>query len=260
MPHVILKKVWDYCTYSKKFFLLILAMLFISSLIQNFVKLNGDDLEWMALQIVVFIVVSGYGMSITRSRINHGIRLPKIVIKDIIVLGIKSTILSSIYLYIRGIILVRTCSRLGFPAFNLEELLLHWTETITMLFNHEPINAALFVLLGAIIFYIFTFFMEISLARLADTGSMLSSVNLFSIKKSIDIVGWRNYAKDYTLIALAIVILSYLITFNIPNAFIDSIVDMILSFLVFATQYLGIGAAYCEIKDLEYNRTHQMEN
>ena len=152
------------------------------------------------------------------------------------------------------------CSRLGFPAFNLEELLLHWTETITMLFNHEPINAALFVLLGAIIFYIFTFFMEISLARLADTGSMLSSVNLFSIKKSIDIVGWRNYAKDYTLIALAIVILSYLITFNIPNAFIDSIVDMILSFLVFATQYLGIGAAYCEIKDLEYNRTHQMEN
>ena len=95
--------------------------------------------------------------------------------------------------------------------------------------------------------------MEIALAKLADTGSLRAAFNLMSIKRSIDVFGWRNYAKDCTLIILTIVILSYLISFNIPFNFIDSIIDMFLSFLIFVTQYLGIGAVYCQIKDLESN-------
>ena len=251
MPHVIIKKVWDYCSYNKSFLLFILALLFVSSLIQNYVHANGDYYDWVLLRILVFIIVSGYGMSITRSRINHGKRLPKINIKDIFSLGIKSGIITSIYLFIQGFILANVCYALGFPPFDLKELLLNWTDTIHMLFYHEPVSTVLFVFVGAIVFYMSTFFMEIALAKLADTKSIWPALNLLSIKRSIDVLGWRNYAKEYTLIVLTIVILSYLLHYDVPFTFIDSLIDMFLSFLIFVTQYLGIGAVYCKIKDLE---------
>ena len=251
MPHVILKRVWDYCTYNEYFLAFIFVLLFISSLIQNYVRANGNSTDWFLLQILVFIIVSGYGMSITKSRINHGVRLPKIVIKDIFLMGIKSSIIFCIYVFVQGLILSYVCYSLNFPVFDLEELLLHWSTTINMLYYHNPINTVLFVIWGSIIFYITSFFTEIALAILADTDSLLSALNLPSIKRSIDVVGWGNYAKEYTLIILTIVFLSYLVSLNIPFTFLDSIVDMILSFLIFATEYLGIGAVYCRIKDLE---------
>lgn len=96
-----------------------------------------------------------------------------------------------------------------------------------------------------------TFFMEIALAKLADTNSILEAFNLLSLKRSIDVIGWKTYAKDYTIIVLTIVILTELICIDIPFTFLDSIIDTILSFFVFATQYIGIGATYCHIKDLE---------
>ena len=254
MPHSIIKRVWDYCSYDKKFLLFVLVLLFISSLIQNYVQANGKETDLLLLRILIFIIISGYGMSITKSRINHGKRLPKIVIKDIVFLGIKAGITSSIYFFIQIMILTYVGYALGFLLlFNLEELLLNWSETISILLSHEPVSAILFVVAGLVLFYITTFFMEIALAKLADTGSLRAAFNLISIKRSIDVFGWRNYAKDCTLIILTIVILSYLISFNIPFNFIDSIIDMFLSFLIFVTQYLGIGAVYCQIKDLESN-------
>lgn len=251
MPHVILKRVWDYCTYNEYFFALILILLFISSLIQNYVRANGSSTDWFLLQILVFIIVSGYGMSITKSRINHGVRLPKIVIKDIFLMGIKSSIIFCIYVFVQGLILSYVCHSLNFPLFDLEEMLLHWSDTISMLFYHNPLNTVLFVVWGSIIFYVTSFFTEIALAILADTDSLLSALDLQLIKRSIDVVGWRNYAKDFTLIILSIVILSSLVSFDVPFTFVDSIIDMVLSFMIFATEFLGIGAVYCNIKDLQ---------
>ena len=251
MPHVILKRVWDYCTYNEYFFAFIFVLLFISSLIQNYVRANGSSTDWFLLRILVFIIVSGYGMSITKSRINQGVRLPKILIKDIFLMGIKSSIIFCIYVFVQGVILSCVCYSLNFPVFDLEEMLLHWSDTINMLFYHDPLNTVLFVIFGSIIFYITSFFTEIALAILADTDSLLAALDLPLIKRSIDVVGWRHYAKDFTMIILAIVILSHLVSFDIPFTFLDSIIDMILSFMIFATQYLGIGAVYCDIKDLE---------
>ena len=86
MPHVILKRVWDYCAYSKKFLAFIFLLLFISSMLQKYILTVGDVYEIYVLQVLVAISVAGYGMVITRDRINHGKRLPKIEIMDIIVL------------------------------------------------------------------------------------------------------------------------------------------------------------------------------
>ena len=251
MPHVILKRVWDYCAYSKKFLAFIFLLLFISSMLQKYILTVGDVYEIYVLQVLVAISVAGYGMVITRDRINHGKRLPKIEIKDIIVLGIKSVIVITIYLEVQGLILDFVCSPFNFPAFDLEEMLLLWPETIHMIYTHNPVNTIIFLVVGAVLFYVFSFFMEIGLAKLADTNSFLEAFNFPSIKRSIDVIGWRNYAKEYTLIILTIVLLSYLTAFQTSFTFVDSLIDMTLSFFIFATQFLGIGAVYCRIKDLE---------
>jgi len=251
MPHVVLKKVWDYCTYNKKFLAFIFLLLLISSILQNYILTVGDVYEIYALQVLVAISVAGYGMVIARDRINHGKRLPKIEIKDILVLGIKSVIVITIYLNVQGFILDFVCSPFNFPAFDLEEMLLRWPETLHTIYAHNPIHTIIFLVVGAVMFYVFTFFMEIGLAKLADTNSFWQAFNFVSIKRSIDVMGWRNYAKEYTLIVLTIVFLSYLTAFQTSFTFLDSLIGMILSFFIFATQFLGIGAVYCRIKDLE---------
>ncbi len=237
--------------HNKAFFALIVIILFISSLFQNCVAYYSSFSVWFLLQVLVFISVSGYGMLITRSRIRHGVRLPKIEIKKIIVFGIKSSIVMGIYFLFQSAILDFVSNLLDFPAFDFEDMLLELPETLNMLYAHNPVDTIIFVVVGTIIFYITTFFMEIALAKLADTKNLSSAFDLKSIKRSIDVIGWRNYAKEYTMIIFVIMALSYLISFDSAFLILDSIVGMILSFLIFVTQYLGIGAVYCKIKDLE---------
>lgn len=205
----------------------------------------------MIVQLLVAVIVSGYGMLITRSRINKDKGLPKIVIKDIISLGIKSSVVLSIYIMIQGMILTFICSLFNFPIFDLKERLLDWPYTISLLLTQDPMNSLLFIFVGGSLFYTTTFFIEIALAKLADTNSILSSFNILSITRDIAIMGWLNYAKHYTAIILAILILTCIIYINIPITFFDSIIDMILAFLIFVTEYLGIGAIYSQIKDLK---------
>ena len=82
MPLFKMKKVWDYCTYNKPFFLLILLIFCIW--IYIFESYEDLNLFWAVLIILFLeILFLGYGMTITRDRINEGIRLPKIMIKDI---------------------------------------------------------------------------------------------------------------------------------------------------------------------------------
>ena len=86
--------------------------------------------------------------------------------------------------------------------------------------------------------------MELALARLADGGKLTNAFNFPRIKHAIDIIGWKNYALDYTKIILSIVILTHLLHYDVPFQPIDAVVDSILSFLIFVVQYIGIGEAY----------------
>lgn len=134
MPHIIMKKVWNYCSYNKSFLLFILVLCFVSSLIQNYIELNGDTIQWAILQFIVIVSVTGYGMTITRNRINHGKGLPKIEIKDIAVLGIKANIVTLVYMSIQTFILTTACSLFEFPPFDLEHMLLSCSDTLHFLF------------------------------------------------------------------------------------------------------------------------------
>lgn len=243
-----MKKVVEYCTYNKAFFILVLILF--GTLNYIFIVYGSDDIfSFLFVLYFIYCIISGYGMTITRDRINNGGRLPKIMIKDVLSLGVKSVIVSSVYLAVQGYVLDFICSPLNFPDFDLEEMLLDFSDTLNMLFSHNPFDTLFFIIVGSILFFVTAFFMEIALARLADTGSIISAFNLRGIKEDIDLIGWRHYAKDYTLIVIAIVIFTYLKLLVVPVSFLNFIWDTLLDLFVFATQYLGIGAVYSRVKE-----------
>jgi hypothetical protein len=213
---------------------------------------NYDDSNVPIIFSVSFLLnllLCGYGMTIARDRMNGGVRLPKLMIKDVLVFGIQSTIISIIYIVVQGFILDFICSPLNFPAFDLEEMLTNLPHTIHSLFHHNPVNTLIFLILGSIIFYITSFFMEIALARLADTGNLISAFNLVGIKEDINAIGKWNYVKEFTIIVLAIALFTALKYIVIPVPILNYIWDVLLAFLIFVTQFWCIGAIYSVVKE-----------
>lgn len=265
MPLFKLKIVWEYCSYNMPFFAFILILIFALNTIRD---LSMDYLYSESLTTVLIgsvfvgiitIFLMGYGISITRDRINHGYRLPKIMLGDVFLLGIKSVFVYGIYFVMQLIILKYTSKIFDFPIFDLEELLLNFQDTAHMFFVNDPLYMLKFLLIGGIVFYITTFFVEIGLARLADTKSLLSAFNLVALYKCIKLVGFRRYILECTSIIVAIIILTYLKSFELPEFWIDQLWSTLLGFLIFATQYMGMGAVYANIKDREL-RLRQSEN
>ncbi|WP_407392682.1 DUF4013 domain-containing protein [Methanobrevibacter sp.] len=254
MPAYTLKKVWEYCSYNIPFFVFITILIFIINLISDFsVRDPGWEVGFI-ISVSISVILTGYGLSITRDRINHGHRLPKIMPKDVLDLGIKGSFVYMVFFLFQGIILTFISHPLNFPAFNLEEMLLDFNKTIYLLFNHNPLHTIIFLIVGGMVFYITSFFGEVALARLADTKSIMAAFDLKAIYRIIDLFGWRHYARDYTSIIVVIVILTF-IESHLPVVYgIDDFVGMFLGLLIFAAQYLGIGAVYCNIKDKELGR------
>ncbi|MBE6509018.1 MAG: DUF4013 domain-containing protein [Methanobrevibacter sp.] len=250
MPVFKMKKVWDYCTYNKPFFILVLILF---AVLNYFIKYYEDKNFFLVYGIIIvsLILIFGYGMIITRDRMNDGVRLPKILVKDVIVLGLKSFFVTVIYLLVQGHIIDLICSPLNFPEFDLKDMLLDLPHTLDLLFSHNPIDALVFVFVGAIFFYVTMFFMEIALARLADSGKLLSAFNLVAIKRNIDVIGWGNYTKEYTRIVLAIVLFSLLQYIDFQFFYLNYLWEVVLTLFVFTTEYLGIGAIYQIVKEKE---------
>lgn len=248
MPLFKLKKVWDYCTYNKPFFIFVLIIFILVNFIEDSFEMV-NSVGAALIFILCIMVTSGYGLTITRDRANEGVRLPKIMLNDVLILGFKSEVVIGAYALVQGILLNLVCSPLGFPAFDLEDLLFNFKETIHLLIEHNPFNSLIFVILGAILFYITLFFLEIALAKLADSGKLSDSFNLGSIKKTIDIIGWWNYTKECTSIIVAIVILGFLKAYDLQIFYLDYFMDLLLDLFMFATQFLGIGAVYARYKE-----------
>lgn len=246
-----LKRVWKYCSYNIPFFVFILILMcFLNWFYNEPLTIFRTEIQLITLLIILFFL-SGYGMLITRDRINHGYRLPKIMLKEVFSLGIKSLIIFYLFSFVQVCILGSIASHLNFPMFDLEHMLIHYSETINLLFSHDALNTIIFLSISAVVFYVLTFFTEMSLAELADSDSLVSAFNFKVIFKRISLFGWKNYTKDITVIILLIVVLSYIKSITIPFFWINCVWEVFFSFLMYVTQFLGIGAVYCEIKDKE---------
>ena len=247
MPIKIIKGSFEYCTENKLFFIFVLLLFFLCNfLIDNSVSI-------ILVPIIIQLIMVGYGLQVSQDIINGGIRLPKIMPKKVISLGIKGMIVILFYVEIQIFILALVSLNLNFPQFELEELILQYNETIHLFMTHDHISCLIFIISGFIVVYITSFFMEMALARLADGGSIKNAFNFPRIKHAIDVIGWKNYTWGYTKIIIAIVILTHLLNYRIPIQPIDTVVDSILSLLIFIIEFMGIGHVYKVYKENKLN-------
>ena len=238
MPFNIIKDSYKYCTENIPFFVFVLILMFGSSFIINLVD------SVIVGPVIVSILMMGYGLQVTRDIIHGGNRLPKIMPKDIFLFGIKGYVLFFFYATIQSILLTIISSRLNFPDVEIKDLVLNFSNTLHMLRTHDPVSFTIFIVSLIIVVYVTTFFMELSLARLADGGRLRDSFHFRRIKHAIDIIGWRKYTWDYTKIITSIIVLTYLVNYNIPSDLVATVVDSILSFLIFVIEFIGIGNIY----------------
>ncbi len=257
MPVNIFKRVWDYCTYNIPFFLFVLILLLATNIIEDFFLKDFDDTIALIIKFMINIVLWGYGMQITRDRINGGKRLPKLLPKVMVSLGVKLVLVSTVYVFIQGTILDFICAPLNFPTYDLDEMLLDLPNTIHEIYSHDPASVIIFFVVGTILFYITMFFLEIAIAKLADTGSLLEAFNLKSIFRSIHAWGWWNYTKEYTLLLITMTILFYMQLLDLDIFGLDYFIDTFLMFLIFATQFMGIGAVYAKMKVAEAEKSEE---
>lgn len=240
MPIKVIKDSFEYCTANKAFFLFVLFLIFVC----NFLTVMFDS--HFIGPIVMTLIMTGYGLQVTQDIISGGTRLPKISPKKIIVLGIKGTVIFVFYGFIQIFLLAFISDMLKFPVFEIEELIMNYNETIHLFMTHEPVSFVIFVISGLILVYVTVFFMELALAKLAESGKLRNAFRFFKIRQAIDIIGWREYAIDYSKIILSIVVLTFLLRYEIPVNIIDSSIDAVLSFMIFIIEYVGIGRIYRE--------------
>lgn len=255
MPLDIIRRIWEYTTYNKSFFSLILILFFVFCIfVEIFDEMNISSAFFLSWIPYIFII--GYGMAITKDVINNGKRLPKIFIKDVIILGIKTILVYTVYFYVQELLFSIISSLFDFPLINFEDLVFDFFKTIRLLYSHEPVHTVIFLAIGFLIFYVTMFFMEIAFAKLADTGSILDAFNLINIKKTIDVIGWGLYAKHYTVIILLLAIFSVLVDIDTSIFVFDCILRVFFGLLLFITQYWGIGSIYRIFKRKQSNELH----
>lgn len=252
----IIKEMWEYTTYNKLFLVLITVLFFLFCMFME----AFDEMKIpfaLYLSMMPYIFISGYGMAITKDVLNGGKRLPKILIKDVVVLGIKSTFVFIVYISFQLLLFTFVSSLFNFPVVDVDDLVMDFFETVPLLFNHDFVATVIFLIIDFIVFYITMFFIEMGLARLADTGSIIEAFNLKRIKETIDVIGWGEYAKHYTVIILLLAFFSLMIDIDFPIFGLDYILKVFLGLLLFTTQYWGIGAVYRIFKKKQSNNLHE---
>lgn len=110
----IIKNIWDYTTHNISFLLIVMALFYLFCFFMSIFEEMQISYA-LYLSMIPYIFIAGYGMAITKDVINNGKRLPKIIIKDVIDLGIKSTIVFIVYLTVQGFLFELVSSLFNFP-------------------------------------------------------------------------------------------------------------------------------------------------
>lgn len=256
MPLKRLKYTFNYCRPNPIGFLILLVLISSISYLNKYARYNRVRYQIIFYSLAFFITVFiyGYGMVITKDTIRNGEKLPIIKFKQCTFYGIKTFILMTAYTFIEGGLLYDLSRRFFLPEFHLKFALSHIMNTLKMYYLYDPVSTVEFIICSIMITYIVAFFMEISLARLADGGRVIDAFNILSIKNCIDTIGWKHYTVDYTKIMISIAILAYL-QYGIDYfGFFSNILDLIIGLLIFIIEFIGIGMIYKDYKIKKANK------
>ena len=250
MPLKRLKFTGDYTLSNIRNFIIILLLILVSNIINGNYNPANDDMLYIPYIIIALLtlIIQGYGLLVTKDTMYNGTKLPDLKIGKSIMLGIKSFIIVLIYSSIQITVFSLVAYIFDFPYIEIGEGTIHLENVSTLFYNHGSVDTILFAIFVIVVMYTFTFFMEISLARLADKEKLSSALNILSIGKCINTIGWMHYASDYTKLIIAIAILAY-IKYGMDFILVDNIImDLIIGVLIFIIQFIGIGSIYKEYK------------
>ena len=258
MPLKRLKYSVDYCRANPIGFLIILFLIWSINFMNSYADTHTIKYKviFYTLALLATIFMYGYGLAITKDTIRNGEKLPIIKLKQCAVFGIKASLMITLYSLIEGFLLYDLSTRFYLPEFHLKFAASHLIETLQLYYWHNPVSTIEFIVVSIMVTYIVAFFMEISLARLADKNSILDSLNVAALVKCINTIGWGHYAIDYTKLILAISILAYM-KFGLNIMVSHPIIDLIIGLLIFIIQYIGIGRIYHEYKVKKYGNTRK---
>ena len=261
MPLKRLKYSVDYCRANPIGFLIILFLIWSINFMNSYADAHTIKykLIFYPMAFLVTLFMYGYGLAITKDTIRNGEKLPIIKLKQCTVFGIKASIMITLYSFIEGFLLYDLSTRFYLPEFHLKFAASHLIETLKLYYWHNPVSTIEFIVVSIMVTYIVAFFMEISLARLADGGRLLGAFNILSIKRCIDTIGWRHYTADYTKIMLSIAILAYLQYGIDMFGFFNWIFDLIIGLLIFTIEFVGIGTIYQDYKIKKVKRVIEID-
>lgn len=237
-PFKLIKNAIDYCKYSKKDLITILAVIIIFQLIPEVFSFPPRlTLIFLIMQVTLF---TGYGLCVIADITNDGKQLPRLHVKKTLSMGIRGAVVMMVYLSIQIAATGLISYSLRFPDFELEEMILNFSHTLHMLLNHNPLHSIIFMIAGVIITYVTVFFMEIGLGMIANGEPFKNSFNLKLIKQKIDRIGWADYGVEYSIVISSIIILT-----AIGDLFSDfGILLVVVKFLIFIIEFVAMGVIY----------------
>ncbi len=256
MPLKKLKYAYDYCRSNLASFTLILIMIFLLNMTNANVPKYQGKIHWILITtaVILGLIFHGYGLVVTKDNINNGKSLPKVPFYRSFVFGVKSAVIVAIYGTIQYFLYFFVSVTFNYPFIEMGEGKIAVSHLNALFYAHGGLDTILFVIFIIISTYTFIFFMEIALARLADKGSLISSLNIITIGKCISTIGWVHYAVDYTKLIISIGILAY-IQYGLNFIVTHPIINLFIGLIMFIIQYIGIGRIYRTYLDKKYGKT-----
>lgn len=253
MPKDIIKGSFKYVT-GDRYFLVVFILMFLLAIVSNFEDSFG------ILSFIISVFITGYGLQVLKDVIDGGTRLPKIMPKKVIVLGLKGTIVFIFYLLVQSLILIVISTFFDFPEFDIGDLLLNFPEIIDLIYSQDPVSFTVFFILGCIVVYISTFFMEIALAQLADGGNLKNAFNFPKIKHAIDVIGWRNFALDYSKIIFSLIIITAVDNAIDSYWLVEDVLQIFFFMWMFIIEFGGMGIIFKRYTDKKLQNSQTINN
>jgi len=150
------------------------------------------------LSIIIYLIISGYSLSITRKTIALEEEIPEFEWVKNIIDGLKVFVLDIVYYIIPFIVTFIVAYLTG--AFNYLIQIVNYvithgpTATIPQTLLLDALTSfTIVILIGAILFIIFYLLANIAVARLAENDSLVAAINMKDTIHKIGEIGWGNY-------------------------------------------------------------------
>ncbi len=243
-------------------FLMVCAVCFVMSILAV-VMLAYDTsvigLVCLIIFILLVLLLEGFSISIMRTTLEGSLDLPQFSVVSDFVMGIRSIIVTIVYVLIPLIITAIVAYAVGFfstvssimDQFNIMSAA-DPNATFNVVFYTLPedvltsfsVQFLTVFIVALILFILFIFLERLALGRLAETGSIVKSINFVEVFRKISSIGWVKYICFYILLIIILAICNFigsLLSQFVPILGIIISITFILAFtMIFSSRAIGL--------------------